>query len=109
MNMNGRPLLGISIEKLSIRFKTFCGERCDEMKRRKGMKRRKRIMWRLFVFLKLNLRDNVLLSPSSLDLLRLRKSTGVIGISIWQDVDLISGRCLNSFCFKTFETKEMAN
>ena len=79
------------------------------MKRRKGMKRRKRIMWRLFVFLKLNLRDNVLLSPSSLDLLRLRKSTGVIGISIWQDVDLISGRCLNSFCFKTFETKEKAN
>ena len=36
--------------------------------------------------LKLILRDNVLLSPSSLDLLRLRKSTRVIGISIWHDV-----------------------
>ena len=44
------------------------------------------MVWRLYVILKLILRDNVLLSPSSLDLLRLRKSTRVIGISIWHDV-----------------------
>ena len=37
--------------------------------------------------------DNVLLSLSCLDLLRLRKSTWVIGISIWHDVDSILRRC----------------
>ena len=45
--------------------------------------------------------DNVLLSPSSLDLPRLRKSTGVIGISIQLDVDSILRRFLlkvNVFC-----------
>ena len=36
--------------------------------------------------------DNVLLSSSGLDLLRLRKSTGVIGISNWHDVDSILRR-----------------
>ena len=32
---------------------------------------------------------NVLLVTSSLDLLRLQKSTGVIGISIWHDAESI--------------------
>ena len=44
--------------------------------------------------------DNVLLSPSSLDLPRLRKSTGVIGISIWFDVDST---------FKTIKLKSFLN
>ena len=35
---------------------------------------------------------NVLLATSSLDLLRLQKSTGVIGISNWHDVDSILRR-----------------
>ena len=45
--------------------------------------------------------DNVLLSTSGLDLPRLRKSTGVIGISILLDVDSILRRFLlkvNVFC-----------
>ena len=71
-------------------------------------------MWRLYLcILEVESSDNVLLSPSSLDLLRLRKSTWVIGISIWFDVDSIlrrcvevkrrkglnvAGRCLNIWC-----------